>query len=81
MDIPPNGGKGGFVVGTKIADPAISAEPPYTLLNVSALAATVIVLSLTGFCIYDVVRHMWSWDEPYVINSSMMEWILGMLGG
>jgi len=81
VDIPPNGGKGGFVVGTKIAAPAISAEPPYTLLNVSALAATVIVLSLTGFCIYDVVRHMWSWDEPYVINSSMMEWILGMLGG
>ena len=83
VDIPPNEVKDGpgFVVGPTIAAPAISTEPPYTLLNVSALAVTVFVLSLTGFCIYDVVRHMWSWDEPYVINSSMMEWILGMLGG
>ena len=83
VDILPNEVKDGpgFVVGPKIAAPAISAEPPYTLLNVSALAVTVFVLSLTGFCIYDVVRHMWSWDEPYAINSSLMDWILGMLGG
>jgi len=71
----------GVAVRPTISALAVSAEPPYTLLNVSTLAATVIVLSFTGFCIYDVVRHMWSWDEPYSINSSLMEWILGMLVG
>lgn len=57
------------------------SESSYTLINVLTLATAVLVLSFTGFCMYDIVRHMWSWDEPYAINSSMMDWILGILGG
>ena len=30
--------------------------------------------------ILDIIRHIWSWQEPYTITSSLLEGLLGMFG-
>ena len=55
-------------------------EPSYGIFTVCALGLSSVVLSLVGVMMYDLIRHMWSWDTPYSFNSSIMEMILGMFG-
>jgi len=38
------------------------------------------VLMLCGMMMFDLLRTMWSWNEPYSINSSLMDTILGWIG-
>ncbi len=45
---------------------------------VSFLVLCTLLLSLCGMMIIDVVRSMWSWNEPYQVNSSIIEAISGL---
>jgi hypothetical protein len=36
---------------------------------------------LSGMMMYDLMRHMWSWDSPYAVNSKLMDTILNLFGG
>jgi len=36
----------------------------------------VIFLALCGMMTYDLARNMWSWDQPYAVNSSIMDTLL-----
>ena len=38
------------------------------------------VLALCGMMMYDLVRNMWSWDQPYKVNSAIMDAIMGLFG-
>jgi excisionase family DNA binding protein len=62
------------------AAPAAAALPeaPYSIWNVLCLGLCVLFLVLTGMMCYDLLRHMWSWDDPYTVNSSLMDAILGL---
>ena len=60
---------------------AATSEPPYSIWNVLALSMIAVFLMLTGMFMYDLVRHLWSWDEPYSLNSGLMDWLLSTLGG
>jgi hypothetical protein len=60
---------------------AATSESPYSIWNVLALSMIVVFLMLTGMFMYDLVRHIWSWDEPYSLNSGLMDWLLSTLGG
>ena len=53
-------------------------EAPYSVLNVLGLTACVLILTLTGMMMYDLLRNMWSWESPYPVNSSLMDAILGL---
>ena len=69
------------VTAPTISPPAAALETPYTIMNVLCLAGIFLFLTLTGMFMFDLLRHMWSWDEPYTLNSRMMDWILGVFGG
>ncbi len=60
---------------------AATSESTYSIWNVLALSMIVVFLMLTGMFMYDLVRHIWSWDEPYSLNSGLMDWLLSTLGG
>ena len=60
--------------------PAIP-EAPYSLWNVLLLSVCLLILTLTGMMMYDMLRNMWSWNAPYTVNSSIMDLIMGMFGG
>jgi hypothetical protein len=53
-------------------------EPPYTTWNFVALAACAFFLLIGGMFMYDLIRHMWSWDSPYALNSAMMDSLVKM---
>jgi excisionase family DNA binding protein len=55
-------------------------ETPYSVWNVLSLALCVILLSVGGMMTYDLARNMWSWEGTYDVSSSLMDWVLGLLG-
>lgn len=73
-------GSGAVVAGGPLEVPVEVGLPetPYSILNVLSLAACVLVLILCGIMVFDVVRNMWSWNGAYAVNSSLMDYVLGM---
>jgi len=63
------------------AEEALLPETPYTAWNILALSLCVVLLVLGGMFAYDLTRHVWSWDSPYTLNSSLMDWVLGLIEG
>ncbi|HID76883.1 MAG TPA: DNA-binding protein [Planctomycetaceae bacterium] len=63
-----------------MAPAAALPEAPYTLWNVLALGACVLLLALSGMMCFDLLLHMWSWDSPNPVSSSLMDLILGLFG-
>ena len=69
---------GGFAEGAAVAPAAVALpEAPYSVWNVLSLALCALFLAGCGMFMYDLLMHIWSWDEPYKINSSLMDMVLG----
>ncbi|MCE9546951.1 MAG: hypothetical protein K8T25_15870, partial [Planctomycetia bacterium] len=60
--------------------PAIP-EAPYSIWNVLSLFVCVALLCVIGMMMYDMMRNIWSWDQAYPINSSLMEAMIDMFKG
>ncbi|MDR0870563.1 MAG: excisionase family DNA-binding protein [Planctomycetaceae bacterium] len=56
------------------------AEASYSPMLVTVLVLIAFFLVLPGMMIMDLIRHIWSWGEPFVINSSVMDLVAGMAG-
>jgi hypothetical protein len=54
---------------------------PYSIWNVLSLLAIVLILSVTGMLMADLVRNMWTWDSPYTASTSIMDLAVKMFGG
>jgi hypothetical protein len=54
----------------------VAPEPAYSGWNVASLVVCTLLLLVCGMFTYDLMRSMWSWNEPYAVNSSMMNMIL-----
>lgn len=71
---------GAFVEGAPLAAAAAALpETPYTVWNIVSLSFCTLFLILVGMMMYDLMRNMWSWDGPYSVNSSIMDFILSLL--
>ncbi|MDO4582721.1 MAG: helix-turn-helix domain-containing protein [Planctomycetia bacterium] len=65
-------------------DPALQAalleqtlpEKPYTILNIISLVGCFLFLTFTLMFTLDLVRNMWSWNQPTTLNSAMMDWVV-----
>lgn len=61
-----------------------SATSPYQATYsgkaVVALGIACLLLGLSGMMLYDLVRNMWSWGQPFVLTSPIMETIAGIAG-
>lgn len=55
-------------------------EAQYTWVQVMLLSLCVLLLSLTGMMMFDMMRNMWAWDGHYAGASPLMDMILGMFG-
>jgi hypothetical protein len=60
--------------------PAAIPQAPYTGLNVTSLAACLVLVLLGGWLAFDLVRNMWSWSGSFPVNSGIMDAILGLFG-
>jgi hypothetical protein len=48
-------------------------EMPFPAWVMGLLCFCLIGLTLCGMMTFDLVRNIWSWDQPYSINSSLLE--------
>ncbi len=71
------GGIGMGYAGTAVMP---ATESQYTIGNILLLSAPAILLMLAGIMMIDMVWNIWSWDETYSLNSSMLEALLGLFG-
>jgi excisionase family DNA binding protein len=55
-------------------------EAPYTVWNVVSLFCCAVFLILGGMMVYDLLIHIWSWDQPYTVNSSIMDSLAASVG-
>jgi len=53
-----------------------TVETPFSLFNILGLAGCLVLLSLSGMMVFDLLRNMWSWDEVTPLNSSLLESVL-----
>jgi excisionase family DNA binding protein len=56
-------------------------EQQYSAWQIAGLVTCSLFLALSGMMMYDLMRHMWSWDSPYAVNSKIMDTILNLFGG
>ncbi len=70
----------GLEMGTYagVGGAAASVEVPYSTLQIVGLSGCVILLALGGVMMMDMVRHIWSWDQPYTLNSTIIDAILNL---
>jgi hypothetical protein len=50
-----------------------AADTPFSLWNVLGLGSCLLLLSLCGMMVYDLLRNMWSWGGVSSANSSLLE--------
>jgi hypothetical protein len=60
--------------------PAELPESPYSIWQVMSLFIVVLMLVVSGMLMMDVIRNMWSFDQPYAANTSIMDMILDAVG-
>ncbi len=50
--------------------------PKFSGLNVTAMVVMVLIMAIGASLMFELIRSMWSWSEPFTINSA----ILGLFG-
>jgi excisionase family DNA binding protein len=48
-------------------------ETQFTGWQVVFLSLCIVMLGLCGIMVVDLVRNMWSWNEPYTVNSALID--------
>jgi excisionase family DNA binding protein len=66
----------GLGTGAPLLAAAQAPEVAYTGWNLALLSVCLVPLILSGMMMYDLARNMWSWDQPYAVNSSLMDAVL-----
>jgi len=59
---------------------AVAGEPPYTVGNLIGLGACLLLLALGSIMMLDMIRNIWSWEEPYTISSALIDSLLSLFG-
>jgi excisionase family DNA binding protein len=55
---------------------AAAPEATFSGYNVLSLALCAVMLLFVGMFTFDMLRNMWSWNEAYSVNNSMMDAIM-----
>ncbi len=78
-------GGGGGLAPAAVATPAAlgasgqpQAEVQFGVGVVCFLSTCVVLLALCGIMVFDIIRNMWSWNEPYALNSTLIDGLTGL---
>lgn len=55
-------------------------EMPYSVWNVLSLLGILVVLTLTGMLMTDLVRNMWTWDQTFSATTPVMDALVRLFG-
>jgi hypothetical protein len=72
---------GGLSTVAMSGSPGIATlETQFSGWQVLFLSLCFILIMLCGMMMIDLMRNMWSWDQPFSLNSGLIDGILGLLG-
>lgn len=57
-----------------------AADAQFSGMVVGLLSLCFLLVMLCGMMMIDLMRNMWSWNQPFNINSGLIDGILGLLG-
>jgi hypothetical protein len=60
--------------------PAAARDAEYSVMNIVGLGSCVVLLLFGSIVMLDMIRNIWSWDENFALNDSLLDSILGMFG-
>ena len=66
--------------GGPVAAGPVGYEVPFTLLQTLSLMLTLVVFSIGGILMTDLVRNMWTYTEPSAPVSSLTNWLIDSVG-
>lgn len=69
-----------LMAGAATAAPVAVYETPFSLWNVLFLAAILLMMSLCGMVMTDMVRNLWAYSEPSAPVSSLTDALISMIG-
>lgn len=79
----PDFGAGAAVGGAAQSEPARTApaanQTQYSGLMITSLGLCMGLLCLCAFVSFDLMRNMWSWNETFPVNSTILEVLKGLL--
>jgi hypothetical protein len=61
-----------------VGEPAV--DLPFSAAHIAGLSMCLLLLVMCGMMVFDLVRNMWSWNEVYTLNSSLMDVLTPILG-
>lgn len=74
------GGDGGLAVAGAGGATVATVETAFPTWIVVFLGLNLCIMILSGVMMVDVLRNIWSWEEPYSLSSALIEGLLGMVG-
>jgi len=72
---------GALAEGAPLGEAAVLPEAPYSIWNVLSLALCAILLMLSGWFMYELMRNLQSWEGVGSASSSLMDFVLGLFEG
>lgn len=65
----------GLAAGAATAPPVVepAADTPFSTPVIVFLGMCILLLAICGMMVFDLIRNMWSWDQMYSVNSSILE--------
>ncbi len=73
------GGFGQPATSATLAPARSEPESSYSIWNVLSLVLCAMLLALTGMMLFDLIRNIWSWDEAYALNSTIMDGLVNAI--
>jgi hypothetical protein len=55
----------------------MARETPFSAMTVMGLAACTALLAMGGILMFDLLRNMWSWDQPYPVTTTLINSLSG----
>ncbi len=74
-------GAAGVGVAAAGASVVATADTTFPTGIMILLGCSLLTMTLCGIMALDLINSMWSWSEPYSVNSAIMDGILGLFGG
>ena len=59
---------------------APAEEGDFSAWNIVGLSMLSAFMAICGLLALDVIRNIWSWNQPFSVNSSLMDFLVGLLG-
>ena len=69
---------GGVAAASASAVATAGEEADFSVWNIVGLSMLSVFMAVCGLLALDVIRNIWSWNQPFSVNNSLMNFFTGM---